>query len=39
MNDLQKLQQEYKDQYEAGEITFEELQQKLEDSYYDFNND
>lgn len=39
MNELQKLQAEYYAEYERGEITYEELQEKLELSYYDFNND
>ena len=39
MNPLQELQAEYYAEYEAGKISYEELQEKLENSYDDFNND
>ena len=39
MNDLQKIQQEYKEQYERGEITYEEYEEACIAAYNDFNND
>lgn len=39
MNELQRIQQEYKEQYERGEISYEEYEEACVDAYIDFNND
>ena len=39
INPLQELQEKFYLEYKLGKITLKELQEKLEESFYDFNQD